>query len=96
MSGCALGPDLLTLGAQEKYYLLSQTDSADGQYMIVKMLQVSENKSLRLIHWVIINPRRFRIAPFQVSPFNMIAHLGNAAEEPIRPSPMQNMSKVIM
>jgi hypothetical protein len=49
------------------------------------MLQVSENKSLRLVHRVITNPRRFRTAHFQVSLFNMITHLGNTAERTYPP-----------
>lgn len=48
--------------------------------MVFKMLQVLEDKSLRLARWVTTLDPSLRIFPFQVLPFNVIHHLGRTAK----------------
>lgn len=48
--------------------------------MTFEMLQVFENKRLRLAHWVITLYLGVGISPFEVNPFNVIHHLRWAAK----------------
>jgi len=59
---------------------IPKRDAVHGLYMIFEMLQVFENKPLRLARWVITLYPGLRIFSFEVSPFNVIHHLRRAAK----------------
>jgi hypothetical protein len=48
--------------------------------MIFEMLQMFENKPLRLVCWVTTLDPGLRIFPFEVLPFNVIHHLSRTAK----------------
>lgn len=55
-------------------------DAVHDLYMMFEMLQVLENKPLRLARWVTILYPGVRILPFEVILFKVIHHLRRAAK----------------
>jgi hypothetical protein len=66
--------------AAGEHSLLSETNSVDGKYMVFEMLQVIENKPLRLAYWVTTFHPGLRILSFEVTAFNVIHHLRRATK----------------
>jgi hypothetical protein len=57
-----------------------ELDAVHCLYVAFEMLQVFENKPLRLAHWVITLYLGVWISSFEVNPFNVIHHLRRAAK----------------
>jgi len=58
----------------------AKLDAVHSLHMAFEMLQVLENKPLRLAHWVITLYLSVWVSSFEVNPFNVIHHLRRAAK----------------
>jgi hypothetical protein len=76
----AVLPDHEPAEVRKEHSLPSETDSVDGQYVVFEMLQVFENKPLRLTRWVRTLYPRLRISSFEMNTFNVIHHLRRATK----------------